>query len=710
MKLSFRAGLTLTMASILGLTMVLLGAYSFITARNTAEDLSERILRQTSILVDQRVMGLVDKAISQGALLAAISLNAPEDFSTEGAQPLLQDEIGRLYELMRANPEISGITLYDPQTVNYVRISQTDAGSLITRTSIQDPRGRRITLDWRRFGREFLPLEVPPTEIDDPTTDENLVRAADMEGPFWATAQPSLLDAEAGRIVISYVIPIRTLGGDYAGAVKIDYAVRDLARFLQTIPVGDSGFAFIAERKGTGVMRVVAHPDSNRLLVRGEDNRQRLANFDELGDRRVEELIRQASELGLTQSSRMEMVDFHLDGTHYYGSIRPLTGSNTPDWFVCIVVPSSDFLQPLYQAGVVVAVGGATALLLVIIFSFAIAQRISEPITELAEESTRIRRLDLQPRELPRSGFAEIARLTRSVEQMKTSLRSFEKLVPSEYARHLIRSASEAKLGGERRHLSIYFADLIGFTSLSEKMPPEELLQILGAYLEILSGEVQYSGGTIDKFNGDDVMAFWGAPTPLDDHALRACTTALRSQAKIKELHAEWAGTDKPLLMASYGIASGDVVVGNVGSKNRMNYTVIGDAVNLASRLQGLNKVYRTSLLISEATFIEAGEAIVGRPVDYVSVFGREEPTPIYELIGLTPEVSDQDAEVCEWHERGMRHYLRREWEDAMGWFDRVLATWPEDCPAQMLRERCEEYAINDPGPAWSGAQKLQIK
>jgi adenylate cyclase len=321
-----------------------------------------------------------------------------------------------------------------------------------------------------------------------------------------------------------------------------------------------------------------------------------------------------------------------------------------------------------------------------------------------------VRSFDLEPRPVIVTNVREIDELAASMEQMKTGLRSLEKLVPADYARWLIASGQEAKLGGERRRITTYFADIIGFTALSEKMEPEDLVEVLTEYLDVLSGEVLRYGGTVDKFNGDDVMAFWGAPNPTDDHAFLACKSAISSQSTIEHLHTEWRGDGRPLLRASFGISTGDVVVGNVGSRQRMNYTVIGDAVNLASRLQGLNKFYSTEILLSEQTVAEAGGRIVSRLVDWAVVAGRGVSVPVLELMALSESADPGLVALAEEHDEAMRLYRAREFERAGDGFRKILAKKPHDGPARILLARCQHFESEPPGVNWDGAVQLIVK
>jgi adenylate cyclase len=293
---------------------------------------------------------------------------------------------------------------------------------------------------------------------------------------------------------------------------------------------------------------------------------------------------------------------------------------------------------------------------------------------------------------------------------MKTSLRSFQKLVPAEYAKWLMRTGQEAKLGGERRHVTVSFADLVGFTRLSERVSPEKLGEILAEYFDVLSEEVTKTGGTVDKFNGDDVMSFWGAPVPVDNPALKACLSALESERTLDRLYPEFEERGIPILGVSFGISTGDVIVGNVGSSQRMNYTVIGDAVNLASRLEGLNRMYGTRILIGDTTLAEAGSSLVTRQVDWVAVHGKRQATGIHEVIEETDRCSADTIRMAKLHTKAMQSYRARDWDEAEMLLKQVLEIQPNDKPAELVLARISDFRENPPDEDWDGVLQMTWK
>lgn len=263
------------------------------------------------------------------------------------------------------------------------------------------------------------------------------------------------------------------------------------------------------------------------------------------------------------------------------------------------------------------------------------------------------------------------------------------------------------KLGGEAKDVTVLFADLAGFTGLSEEMPPETLIQMLNDYFSTMTRVILARQGTVDKFIGDAVMAVWGAPVPMADHAVLACQAALEMQEAMRRLQESWRERGLPQLAVRIGLHSGRVLAGNVGSTERFDYTVMGDTVNLASRLEGVNKRYGTEILISEATFRQAADHLLVRELDRVQVKGRHQPVAIYDLLGAG--AATPPAWLAAFH-RGRAAYLARDWPRAMEHFQEALRLKPDDSPARIFLERSRFYQTKPPADAWQGVFVLEEK
>jgi len=260
------------------------------------------------------------------------------------------------------------------------------------------------------------------------------------------------------------------------------------------------------------------------------------------------------------------------------------------------------------------------------------------------------------------------------------------------------------------------FSDIEGFTTISESMPTEALLPHISEYLDNLTTIILEQGGTVDKYIGDAIMCFWNAPTPVADQEKRACRTALLCRRRLDLLNARWEKEGKPPLRTRFGINTGEVSVGNMGSRERMNYTVLGDAANLASRLEGINKYYGTGVIVGEQTHDVVAARFVSRPIDIVAVKGKARGVRIFELLAGLPEDADippsaDDLRRKELTERAFAAYLARDFATAASLYRDLASEFPsDDTLAEMFVARCGEYLKTPPESDWSGVTQMKDK
>jgi adenylate cyclase len=265
------------------------------------------------------------------------------------------------------------------------------------------------------------------------------------------------------------------------------------------------------------------------------------------------------------------------------------------------------------------------------------------------------------------------------------------------------------RLGGEKKELTVIFTDIRGFTSISEMLDPEALVEFLNEYLGAMTDIVFAHGGLLDKYIGDAIMALWGTPLPAPDHAASACRAALDMTARLQDLRQEWKTRGLPPLEIGVGINTGPMVVGNMGSSRRFNYTVMGDQVNLGSRLEGLNKFYGTRILLSESTRAQLGEEFLMREVDAVRVKGKRQPVVVFELLARAGDSAELRSFVAEFEE-ALRAYKERRWEEAYLLFLQFAHAHPDDQPTQIYLERCRQLMAS-PAPAdWDGVFEMEHK
>ena len=712
MKLTFRSTFLGILLTLIGVTVSLVGATSYYSARFTADDLSSQLLDQTSARVDEQIQKLITKAVDQSALnrrlLDAGRLRA-RDFP---------DLIGFWLEAMAVHRELSSIFIGVEATGESTGVSRLQGKLSIWQSNENESTGK---LDQRDFWPEGYPTTPyafdPAKPAPDIRTRPWYVAAKAARHSIWTETYAFLGVAGTAAVQgVTYAEPVYGKSGALSGVISADFDLKGLCAFLETLHVGRHGFAFVVERRADGSQRLIAHPEAELL------DAARSGAKGEIDDGRVRALMSAASSGGAADASQRRngaspaALRFRDAGTSYIGGWRALAGDDAPPWMIGIVVPERDVMERVDRSNAISVSIALAGFALAIVFGVYVARQVARPLESLSREMAAIADLHLEARPVAHSIVLEVDRVATATEEMKTGLRSFQKFVPADIVRSILASKTEARLGGERRQVTIYFSDIVDFTTISEKLTPEAVVEHLRAYLGALNSAILDSGGTVDKFIGDAIMAFWGAPADDPEHATRACLAALKNQEILAELCPKWEAEGKPALWTRIGLHSGEVVVGNIGSETRLNYTVIGDAVNLSSRLEALNKYYGTRIMVSEVTYAAAKDAVVARRLDWVSVKGRGASVGIYELLGKRGEVDDATLRAMARYEEGLARYRAEAWDEAIAIFEEVLAARADandgegDGPSALMIARCRAYRENPPPAPWDGVHRLETK
>ncbi len=285
----------------------------------------------------------------------------------------------------------------------------------------------------------------------------------------------------------------------------------------------------------------------------------------------------------------------------------------------------------------------------------------------------------------------------------------FGKYVSPVVIENMIKNPKSINLGGEKKNITIFFSDIRGFTSISEKLEPEILVNLLNEYLSEMTSIIINNQGLVDKYMGDAIMALWGAPLDLSNHEELACSSSLEMIGKLKELQKKWKKEEIPSFEIGIGLNSGDVVVGNMGSSKRFDYTAMGDNVNLASRMEGLNKIYGTNIIITEKTYKKINEKFETRKLDAVKVKGKKKPIHIYELVSQKGNISKNEKDFIDKYEAGLEDYFKKDWKKAMKSFNDALKL-KDDEASRIFINRCKQFLKNPPSKDWDGVWEMKIK
>jgi adenylate cyclase len=309
-------------------------------------------------------------------------------------------------------------------------------------------------------------------------------------------------------------------------------------------------------------------------------------------------------------------------------------------------------------------------------------------------------------------GFVAVYRALVEEKEKRKVRGAFQQYLSPEVIRRLLENPDLVK--PRKTEITVMFSDVRGFTTISEKLDAQELASLLNEYLTDMTQIVFRHNGTLDKYIGDAVMAFWGAPFEEPGHATDACHAALAMIARLKGMQDKWRAEGRPVLDIGVGLCTGVASVGNMGSTLRYGYTALGDTVNLSARLEGLNKEYGTHILLSETTFLEVTDSqFVFRELDLIRVKGKLQPITLYELVGSRDTLENSNAQLTEHLDlfaQGRACYRERRWQDAQIVFEKVLELWPDDGPARMYLNRCREYLVAGPEENWDGVYVMTHK
>ncbi len=512
--------------------------------------------------------------------------------------------------------------------------------------------------------------------------------AVKIDAPAWTTftSHPG-----GERPAVAFAGPI-DVKQKPQGVLAIIIELTRVSRFLSQLTVGKSAGAFILDRDGTAIASPDADADELHALKTDHPLFQVAAN----AARQVEG--RYDPEKG--DPLRTRVVE---DGKAYEAVLTPIS---FPGWSLVTVVPESEFLGPVQETIRKLLVGLAILIVIAGLLSAWLAQRlIAAPLLKVVNEIKHVERFDLDKVERHSSRLAEIENLSGAIADMALGLSAFRKYIPADLVKLLISEGTEARLGGDIRFMTVMFIDLAGFTGMSERMG-SRIIPLLSRYFDSVSAQVQAHGGTIDKFIGDAVMAFWGAPRLNAEHAVDCCRAALACRRAVQDADLR-DDAGRPVKIR-IGINSGDMLVGNIGSEVRLNYTVIGDAVNIASRLESTNKQYGSDIIIGPETRRLAGDRILVRELDRLAVYGRAGGLQIYELLGMAGE--DKESGWVDNYEAGLAAYRTRDFAGAIVHFEKAIDLRGDDAASSAMIERCK-HLLNAPADGnWSDTTVARIK
>ncbi len=723
------------------ISMTLLAARS----RRVVLEESDKLQLAASQRIEQSVTAELDRAINavrdleRGITTGVIPLADPLGMEAPLLTRLLADDHLEELTFTRAALESyrdDGEAVLLPEPRFQVSVRRSPDYTLSTHLVTAEPPATSFTAAVRvhNFSTVFpsSPL-VAAGATPDPTTDLTFSVAASQSlrsFPVWSDLHYSEADramlAEERRVVLtvqqSIFAPVRPPGapsssvvldeGALLGVLRAGLLTRDLDAIAQLRPdpqSQDPQRVAIIARAPSGGFRLVTRPapDDRITSIEGELRVAAAALPPELAALLAPTTAAALAER-LDKAERRITAVLDVDGVPWRLSLAKLPGvvGGITGWAIAVLVVEEHYTRGVAATWRGIQWASAIALLVLVLIGGVALVLVRRDLAKIVAATARMHGFDFAPQSAA-SAFRDVGDAMAGLERAKTVVRAMGKYIPMDLVRRLYADNAEPTLGGEPCDVSILFTDIENFTALAERLPVDELAQHLGAYLEAMTRAIEATGGTIDKYIGDAVMAVWNAPSPVDDHPAAACAAALACEEATRALYASPAWTGLPPLTTRFGLHRARVLVGHFGAPTRLSYTALGDGVNLAARLEPLCKQYGVNALVSE-DIAAAAPGLRFRLLDRVAVKGRQQGIAIHELIGRASEpLPPARAAHLATYERALALYFARDFAAAAAM---LAAQRDDDPPSAFLLARCQAFAAAPPPDAWDGVYVARSK
>lgn len=682
MKVSIRTSILGVLLTLLIGVAVFIIRVNYLTLNAILLETAKQTLTYASNKVGENVVRHFQPILRRA--YAGLSLIQDKSIKPEDSKKF----INFLHSLLAYEPEIVAVYWADIRG-NYFLLKKTSNGQFVSE-SILPKIQHGMTIE--KLYDSNMNLKSTKTFAEatfDPRTKPWFQQAQTAKEHIWYITQlPS--NAEKFELGITSANPAFTPKGRLLGVLGFDMPLTAATNFINNIDISANSVLFICDEEEN---LLTAYAAKKSLVGK--------ASTPKLSDLNMPWI-----EASFKAFHKKAANVFLFDYNHkkYLAAYRVITTpENKHDWHIAVVTPMRDIIAPLQTILLYSLLVVLTALLLGIIIATYLASRISRPIKSLAENAELICKLELEQAKKIITHIKEISQMADSFNKMRNALNSFQRYVPTKLVKNLVTSGEVAKVGGVTRELTILFSDIENFTPLAEIMSPENLMHYLSDYFQVISKVVLNYNGTIDKYIGDGMMAFWGAPLEDKEHALHACQAALAIKKELQQLNNKWRLEHKPEIATRIGINSGKVIVGNVGSDDRLSYTAIGDAVNLASRLEKANKLYGTYTMLSATTYALVKNNFKLRLIDRIAVKGKKNAMHVYELIDIVPEKPDIKFEAYRHNfASAFACYEKGNWQEALAKFNELAKFYPDDNLLQIFIERCRKFSQHPP-EKWDG-------
>ncbi len=603
----FQLDLVLVFVSLVIVSVVAVAAYAYYSNCEVTLDVSRDLVSQTADTVISETVQYLSSAVRSTEAIAD-ALNSLDMTLADTRDGNKSIEL-LLHALMKSHPSLAMLYVGDKDG-RFFEISRSNDQILL----------RLISKGLDGRVEQYFGCTNTMSAVYDPRTRPWYTGAAESRKRYWT---PPYIFESTGEIGVTASFPVFASDGSIRAVVGADITLQALSLFLKKVRVGEHGLAFIVDRN----IKLVAYPDVSKVVRHSSKGLETVSAFDLAEPWIVEAVSTYLKTDGAAWS-------FESGGQRYLARLREPPATLGTDWTVVVMVPEDDFVGKIKSAHRVTMLITVGIMGLAILCGVHFSRTVSRPIERLSMEMQRVRNFDLLGELKLNSHVREIQQMLDAFRAMRQGLHAFGRYVPTYLVKELVADGREPIPGGEERIMTIFFSDIANFTTISQSIPPSELMVDLSSYFDILSSIIAKYGGVVDKYIGDGALAFWNAPHDNPEHALQACRAAIACQKGIAELNVRREADGKPSFHTRVGIHSDKVVVGNLGGVDRLNYTVIGDGVNVASRMEGANKNLGTQIIISAATLalLPADHRLTLQDMGEITLRGKDMPIRVYSI------------------------------------------------------------------------------
>ncbi|KTD59744.1 adenylate cyclase [Legionella sainthelensi] len=659
--------------SLIGFTIIGINYLAFNKVlNNSAKDL----IAKTSLFVNERFQAYLDPLNHN---LIEIRNAIRSDIINSNKEGLFEQF---LFDTIQDNPEIFMIH-YGAANGDFFDINRKEKRGLqLIHTVNSKPPFVNIRYELDQQGKIIKKESI--TIPYDPRNRPWYQEVVRYKKPIWTNTYKFYLFGKRPGVAVA--APVYDKNNNLKGVIAIALTTTDLQQFIRELELTKNTMIFVINN------------ESNVIAFRDPQTSENI-----LGKKLNPDLLKKLniSSTILNERFHSKIQSYVYEDQRYFFSYQPIINKlGIEPWHILIVTPESDVIKPLKNLS-----KGYILLTIVVLFFGTllvriISQKISNPIIQLAEESKKITMFHLKSKSPLKTIIKEISYLDKALSTLRSSLTSFQRYVPHSLVKKLVHTGQIAQVGGQNQIITILFSDIKNFTTISESTSPQKLMTYLSDYFQSMTEAVIQHEGTLDKYIGDAVMAIWNAPSKDVEHAFHACETARVMLERLQILNQKHKNDGFPEFKIRIGIHTGEAIVGNVGSEDRLSYTALGDTVNLASRLESISKNYNTQIIVSHATFNHVSDKFLFRFLDEVAVRGKQESIAIYELI-TTQNIGSLEQHKQEFT-KAFSLYQKGLWEKSIEAFMTLTPAYPGDQLASIYIERCRLLAHTQPAH-WDG-------